>query len=354
MLDEGQLLGHEQRVSGPVERVLALKRLPIVNTLSGPQLALVADEMSERFFPKGTVMLREGEAPGAVYFPIEGRVHITRAGRLLGHARPGLAVGPFHVLARDARGLGAVAETDTVALELTTERLNEIFEEHFAILHRIIREVSRLIVEQVVRFPKAAMLLPGVSPGPATPARDLDLVERIFFLRRAPVFHEASISALAQLSRSLTEVRFPAGTWLWREGEETGWGSLIVSGSVRASSSRGHEFVAGPGTALGALDAMAVVPRWFDAVTETPVVALQTNMQALIDVLEDNVGMAINYLSVMSRWLLVILDRSLAARERMQKVYGGEPEPEAEGRAAEAAAGSDPAGRLPLAPGESP
>ena len=336
MLDEGQLLGHEQRVSGPVERVLALKRLPVVNTLSGPQLALVADEMAERFFPKGTVMLREGEPPGALYFPIEGRVHITRGGRLLGHARPGLAVGPFHVLARDERGLGAVAETATVALELTTERLNEIFEEHFAILHRILREVSRLIVEQVVRFPRAVTLLPPMPAGDAMPTRDLDLVERIFLLRRSPVFLGASISALAQLSRGLTEVRFPPGTWLWREGEETGWGSLIVSGTVRASSSRGHRFEAGPGTALGALDALAEVPRWFDAVTDTPVVALQANMQALVDVFEDNVGMAINYLSVMSRWLLVILDRSLAARERVRRVYGGEPAPESPDRVLDA------------------
>jgi CRP-like cAMP-binding protein len=333
MLDEGQLLGHEQRVSGPVERVLALKRLPMVNTLSGPQLALVADEMSERFFPKGTVLLREGEAPGALYFPIEGRVHITRAGRLLGHARPGLAVGPFHVLARDERGLGAVAETDTVALELTAERLTEIFEEHFAILQRIIREVSRLIVEQASRFPQAAGLLPSAAAaeggGPPTPSRELDLVERIFFLRRSPVFRRASISALAQLSRALTEVRFPPGTWLWREGEATGWASLIVSGSVRATSSRGLEFVAGPGVPLGALDAVAEVPRWFGAVTETPVVALQANMQSLVDVFEDNFGLAMDYLSVMARWLLVILDRSLAARDRLQRVYGGDPEPEA-------------------------
>src|SRR5262249_45685237 len=142
MLDEGRLLGHEQRVSGPVERVLLLKRLPMVSTLASPQLALVADQMAERFFPKGSVLLREGEAPGALYFPVEGRVHLTSRGRVLGHAGPGLSVGPFHVLARDERGLGATAETDTVALELSTETLVEILEEHFAILHHVIREVS--------------------------------------------------------------------------------------------------------------------------------------------------------------------------------------------------------------------
>ncbi len=261
MLDEGRLLGHEQRISGSVERVLLLKRLPMVSTLSGPQLAFVADQIGERFFPKGSVLLREGEAPGALYFPVEGRIHLTSRGRVIGHAGPGLAVGPFHVLARDERGLGAVAETDTVALELSAETLFEIFDEQFAILHHVLREVSRQIVEHVVRFPDSVFLLSPSTEGPPTPPRELDLVERIFLLRKSPVFLNASVSALGQLARGLTEVRLPAGTRLWREGEATGWGSMIVSGSIRCTSSRGHDFVAGPGIALGALDAVAEVPR---------------------------------------------------------------------------------------------
>src|SRR4051794_25560630 len=279
----------------------------MVSTLTGPQLAIVAEEFAERFFPKGSVLLREGEAPGALYFPIEGRVHLTSRGRVLGHARPGLAVGPFHVLARDARGLGAVAETDTIALELSAETLFEIFDEHFAILHHVIREVSRQIVEQVVKVPEAVTLLPPSGEGPLTPPRDLDLVERIVFLRKAAVFAGAGISALGQVARGLTEVRYPPGARLWSEGEATGWGAVVLSGTIRCTSSRGHDFVVGPGVNVGALDAMAEVPRWFSAVTETPVVALQANMQTLVDVFEDNFGMAMHYLAVMARWLLEIL-----------------------------------------------
>jgi CRP-like cAMP-binding protein len=329
LLDEGRLLDHEQRISGPVERMLYLKRLPIVSGLSGAQLALVAEQMGERFFKKGSVMVREGEPPGALYFPLEGRVHITRGGRLLGHAGPGLAVAPFHLLSRDEQGVGAVAETDTLALELPTERLVEIFDDNFAILHHVIREVSRQIVEHVIKVPASVTLLAAQAEDAPTPPRELDLVERIFFLRRSPVFTRASISALAQLSRGFTEVRVPAGTRLWREGEATGWASLIVSGHVRCTSSRGHAFRPGPGTPLGALDAVAEVPRWFDAVTETPVIALQGNMQTLFDVFEDNFDMAMDYLAVMAHWLLVILDRSLASKDRLQRVYGCEPEADA-------------------------
>jgi len=326
MLDEGRLLGHEQRISGPVERVLLLKRLQIASTLTGPQLALVAEQIGERFFPKGSVLLREGEAPGALYFPVEGRIHLTRGGRVIGHAGPGLAVGPFQVLARDERGLGAVAETDTLALELSADTLFEIFDEHFAILQHVLREVSRQIVEHLVKFPKAVFLLQPATAGPPTPSRELDLVERIFLLRKSPVFLNASISALGQLARGVTEVRMPAGTRLWQEGEPTGWGSIIVSGSIRCTSSRGHDFAANPGIVLGSLDAVAEVPRWFNAVTETPVVALQANMQYLIDVFEDNFAMAMDYLAVQARWLLEIFDRSLVSRDRLTRMYGCEPE----------------------------
>jgi len=148
MLDDGRLLGLEHRVSGPVERVLALKRMPVLTMLTGAQLGLVADQMGERFFAKGTALLREGEAPGALYFPIEGRVHLTSRGRVLGHVGPGLAVGPFHVLARDERGLGAVAETDTLALELSADTIVDIFEDNFAILHHVIEpELYRFNIE---------------------------------------------------------------------------------------------------------------------------------------------------------------------------------------------------------------
>jgi CRP-like cAMP-binding protein len=328
MLDEGRLLGPEHRSSGRVERVLYLKRLPVLSMLTGPQLALVADQMEERFFAKGTALLREGEAAGALYFPIEGRVHLSSRGRVLGHAGPGLAVGPFHVLARDERGLGAVAETDTLALELTADTMTDLFEDNFAILHHVIREVSRQIVEQVIKVPSVVSVLWKPSEAAAPPARELDLIERIFFLRTSPVFTRPSISALAQLARGLTEVRMPAGTKLWQEGEPPGWASLIVSGSVRCTSSRGHDFTVGSGGTVGTSDAIAALPRWITVVTETPVVALQTNMQYLIDVFEDNFGMAMDYLAVQSRWLLEILDRSLATRERLERVYGCEPEQE--------------------------
>ena len=52
---------------GTVERILSLKRIPMLAGLSPDDLAAVAEHGRERFFPKGSVLLREGEPIPALY-----------------------------------------------------------------------------------------------------------------------------------------------------------------------------------------------------------------------------------------------------------------------------------------------
>jgi CRP-like cAMP-binding protein len=95
---------------------------------------------------------------------------------------------------------------------------------------------------------------------------------------------------------------------LWREGEAAHAIFLLRSGRVRARGSSGVDFLPGPGFPLGALEALGESPRWYEAVCETPVVALQGHMGALVDVFEDNFEMAMDYLAVLAQSTLRILD----------------------------------------------
>jgi hypothetical protein len=56
------------------------------------------------------------------------------------------------------------------------------------------------------------------------------------------------------------------------------------------------------------------VPRFYEAVTETPVVALR-HMGVLVDVFEDNFDMAMDYLAVIAQSTLRILDWAAARGE---------------------------------------
>jgi CRP-like cAMP-binding protein len=288
--------------------MLHLKRVPMLSGLPGSDVAVIADAASERFLPKGAVVFREGEPVGSVHFVVQGALAISRRGVRAGQVGPGAAVGGLAVFAREAFGLQVVADEDTLTLELETDAVSEVLEDHFPILHHILREMSRGSIGLVTRFrldPSAGM---PEYPSERAATGDIDLVSRIFFLRGMAVFERSSITALADLARAMAQVRFEPGTVLWREGEPSPGVFLIRSGRLRATGSSGVDFRPGPGFPLGALEALGEAPRWYEAVCETPVVALQGHMGILVDVFEDHFDVAMDYLAVIAQSTLRILD----------------------------------------------
>jgi CRP-like cAMP-binding protein len=299
----------------PLERMLHLKRVPMLSGLPGSEVALVAEAASERFFPKGALVYREGEPVGSVHFVVQGALATNRRGVRLGRAGPGTGVGGLAVFSRDPLGSEVVAEEDSLTLEMDRDAIAEVLEDRYPILQHVLREMSRRAIDLLTRFkldPSAGI---PESPVDVPAGGDIDLVSRIFFLRRMSVFRRSSITALAEMAREMAQVRFEPGTVLWREGEPSPAIFLLRSGRVRARGSSGVAFRPGPGFPLGALEALGEVPRFYEAVTETPVVALQGHRGVLVDVFEDNFGMAMDYLAVLAQSTLRILDWAAARGE---------------------------------------
>jgi CRP-like cAMP-binding protein len=326
MLDEERGPAAEPRAGGQVERILHLKQLPVIGTLPSSDLALVAERMRERFFKKGEWLLREGEPTRAFYAVLDGTLHVSRAGATIGHTRVGGVVGGFAILGRDPRGLSVRAESDALVLEVEAEAVSEILEENFGIMHHVLRDIARQLVGIICRQPNPWAHIPiPPDPGMARP-RELDLVERIFFMRTSSPFRNASINALAELSRAMTEVRAEPGTTLWNAGDPSGWASLIVSGEVACTTPGGVPQLLGPGTPLGSLEATAERPRWYSAVARTQVTALNGPVSGLIDVFEDNFGMAMDYTALLARWLMDTFESLQYGDVALARLYGCEAE----------------------------
>src|SRR6185295_13138884 len=221
--------------------------------------------------------------------------------------------------------------TDTLALEVEADAALEIFEDHFPILHHVLREVCRWLLDLVARLPSERY--PEIFPPfevPRAHTGDLDLVERILFLRQVSPFTRSSINALAELSRGMAEVTFPPGTRLWEEGEASGSLLLVVSGTIHCAARRGEAvFGTGPGAPMGAVESMAERPRWYAATTETKVTALQGNIEGLIDVFEDNFDMAMDYLATMARVQMRVLEVRVSASKGLERFYGADDDPAA-------------------------
>jgi CRP-like cAMP-binding protein len=298
--------------SSPLERMLELKKLPTYGTLPTEELAVLSELTRERYFPKGARLLAEGEPVPAVYVVLEGKVEARRQGRVVGTVSPGGGIGALGLLSGDPYALDAVALEDTLALEMETEAMFEVFEDRFAILHHILQDLCRQLISQQLelRMDPSVFVRPG-RPFPVP--GELDFVERIFLLRRMEVFRSASINALSELSRALTQVSVAPGTVLWRVGEAALSSFVVVSGRVRCRAANEVTFEVGPGFPLGTLDAIAQVPRWFDAVVEEPLVSLQGPAETLIDVFEDNFDLARLFLANLARALISVMEARAAA-----------------------------------------
>jgi CRP-like cAMP-binding protein len=289
-----------QGAIGHFERMLHLRRVPVLGTLAPHDLSVVAELARERSFSPGQALLREGEPVTSSYYVVEGEVAIQHEGRasvIFG----GAELGGLHLLARETEGPQAVARQHTRVLEMEAEAVFELFDDEFPILHHVLRELCRQLVVVQKRDPRWPE-----RPAWHTeiPSADLDLVERIFVMRQAPVFAHASINALAELSRGLVEVRFEPGATVWEMGHAAEWVLLVVAGTLDCQLPRGTGFKVGPGAPLGALETVAEIPRWYTATATSAVRGLQGHVGWLIDVFEDNVPMALEYLAYMARLLL--------------------------------------------------
>jgi CRP-like cAMP-binding protein len=311
------------------EKMLHLRRGQIggpSSAVSAGQLSIVAEQMRDRSFKAGTVLMREGEAPVAAYSLVRGRVRVSRRGRVLGEVGAGAIVGVGGILSRDALGLGAVAVTDVLALELDREVLVDIFEDHFALLLDAIRATSRHHLDRIRRLKEVPDQLPVGHSQPSLPDQ-LDFVERLLLLKTSGgPFAQSSIDALTAIAERTQHRSIESGTTLWREGEPAGTACIIVSGSVRCSSSRdgrGVEFRAGSGSAIGALESIAGQRRWHHAVADTRVYPLEIDMNDLIDVFEDNVEMAMDFLAWVSRDALALIETTIGPGPELLEFFTG-------------------------------
>ena len=71
---------------------------------------MVAEAARPRVFRRGQVLVREGERSSASHFVVDGRLHLERAGQVVGHAEPGAALGGLGILARTLSPVTASAD----------------------------------------------------------------------------------------------------------------------------------------------------------------------------------------------------------------------------------------------------
>jgi CRP-like cAMP-binding protein len=296
--------------SAVLERVLLLRTFAPFADLAPAHLTAMAEMAEDRFFPAGAEIQAEGAPVRYVHYVLSGDVEIRRGGRVIRKLGERSVIGGLAALAQVRDAAQVVARSDVATFSFSQEDQRDVFEDDFEVLLRIMRSVARGFLEARKLAGAGGGFRPDDESAPI-PHAPLGLVDKLAFLRRTGPYNEARLEAVAELARESPEVRFEAGHQLWRAGDPSGSSLIMVAGVVAATADQGRQtFRFSTGSIVGGLDSLAAVPRWFDAVTATDVVAIQVNYGVLLDLLEDHTEMAMDLLRVLA-------SNTLALRERI-------------------------------------
>jgi CRP-like cAMP-binding protein len=126
-----------------VEKVLLLESIDLFSEMTSEQLALVAEQTTEKQIAKGAIIYFEGDLPDAAYILVRGQVVLQRANEDLLAIGPGAAFGAWALVDDSPRPYTAKATEGSKVLRLRRERFMELLSEHVELADAMLRSMAR-------------------------------------------------------------------------------------------------------------------------------------------------------------------------------------------------------------------
>ena len=161
------------RFVNPLDTVIYLKSLGIMDGLGFGELSLIAHQAQERHFSSGDVMIRPDLPLTKFYLLVSGEASVSSEMHGPITVDEGKGAGYLHALAQIRRGVEAVALTDVLALEFQVDAIFDFGTDPRAQLE----ELYRLILSRHPRPGEIAALQPELtsSRNPRQAGRDVAL-----------------------------------------------------------------------------------------------------------------------------------------------------------------------------------
>jgi AAA family ATP:ADP antiporter len=130
----------------PIEKVLALQRIPLFSRTSPEEMQQIAAIAATVTMKAGSVLFAES-APPALWMLLSGEVTLSGGSEPSARARSGDLLGSLHTLSGQPLGLSATVTTGGVALQITRDDLFDVLAERPELLRQIFGALFRRVAD---------------------------------------------------------------------------------------------------------------------------------------------------------------------------------------------------------------
>jgi len=284
---------------GPLDRVLLLRTLPMLEGLGPVQLAAIAQHAEERHLTRDSVLRLGNGDTEAIHVVMDGELSAFGPDRQERRLQRGDAIGFVEMLSGSGETIVCRANVDTTTLALDWDAQIDVCEEHFAVVMQYVRYIARQCSTRL-----AGRTQESRGPVPVIAEQrfhaDMNLLERTLVLSRSKVFSSGCLDALAELAHHVTEAHWRAGETIWQAGQTAGHFLLVAAGTLRCSSERTGTFLCHAGAPVGIHEALGREKRWHDTTCEQDAVTIRVDVEPFMDILEDHFDLALDFLAVLA------------------------------------------------------
>ncbi len=129
----------------------------------------------------------------------------------------------------------------------------------------------------------------------------LTVLEKVNILQKAPLFHEVPTESLARLAALAQEVRYEAGSLLYRENDAADSMFALMEGEVVLLRNGQETEKLAPPSEVGALTLLADQPQPDSARATQPTLALQLDQQEFYDAMAEDFNLTRGILRALAR-----------------------------------------------------
>ncbi len=270
-----------------LQRLLFLRKVPIIGTLAPDLLAGLSQQSTERPFRAGEELLTAADHD-SMFVIVLGSATIELRDRPVFQAGPHQLLGLFEALGSNP-GTRVTADVAGLALQIPANALRSLMDDSFGVVVHVLRETGAV-------FARRRRLLHGMPNALATPVASRepipmgdDLIGRLHAVRKLRPFHGLDMDTLVHFAGAMVPRAVQAGARLWQEGDDAPYMLAILEGELSAKSDRQESATPlGPGDVPGFLDAFASSPRWYSLSATSDARVATIPVETVFDILEDH------------------------------------------------------------------